>query len=316
MIGRFEQNSFKLKVKVVDAEGDSEEKVYGLKISQKSFPFVISSISLSPESNAEAGKALIARLSFKNSGVVPLDGISAKLSIPELGISSTKFVDQIKNSKLPEAREEFTLKILDNVPTGTYTVRSEIASQFGGESEVKEIPVFILGKNEQANQIVNDKLVINVPILKQDVNDASEVVYPLILTNQGPDANAYTLLLDGANWAGLRLSESNAFVIKPRESRTVNIFASSKGNAEGEQIFLVTIKSNDRVLKQIPLKGNVVPAKSLLAAKLKNALEIILIGFVVFLAAMGMFYGVKRYMQGNQGVSEEIPDQSEGEAYY
>ena len=205
---------------------------------------------------------------------------------------------------------------MDNVPTGTYTVRSEIASQFGGESEVKEIPVFILGKNEQANQIVNDKLVINVPILKQDVNDASEVVYPLILTNQGPDANAYTLLLDGANWAGLRLSESNAFVIKPRESRTVNIFASSKGNAEGEQIFLVTIKSNDRVLKQIPLKGNVVPAKSLLAAKLKNALEIILIGFVVFLAAMGMFYGVKRYMQGNQGVSEEIPDQSEGEAYY
>ena len=316
LIGRFEQNSFKLKVKVVDAEGDSEEKTYGMKISQKKFPFVISSIVLSPESNAEAGKNIVARLSFKNSGVVPLDGITAKVSIPELGVSSTKFVEQIKASRLSEVREDFILKILDDVPTGTYTVRSEIASQFGSESELKEIPVFVLGKDAQAEQIVNDRLVINVPILKQDVSDASEVVYPLILTNQGPDANAYTLLLDGADWANLRLAESNVFVVKPRESRTVNIFASSKGNTEGEQIFLVTIKSNDEVLSQIPLKGDVVATKSLLAAKLKSVLELALILFVVFLAAMALFYGVRRRLQGDKGISEEIPEQAEGEAYY
>lgn len=321
LISKFEQNSFKLKVKVVDAEGDSEEKVYGLKLSQKKFPFVISSIALTPESNVEAGKNLVARLSFKNSGVVPLEGINAKVSIPELGVSSTKFIDQIKNSKLPEVREDFILKILDNTPTGTYTVRSEIASQFGGESEVKELPVFILGKNEQAVQIVNEKLVINIPIAKQDIkNDGSEVIYPLMLTNEGHDANTYTLLLDGANWANLRLSDSNAFVIRPKETKTINVFASTQANVIGEQIFLVTIQSNDKVLKQIPLKGNIVgaaPVKGLLAAKLKNILEIILVGLVVVLAAMGFFFGVKKYLQGaDESISEEIPDQEQGEAYY
>jgi len=319
LIGKFEQNSFKLEVKIVDAEENSEEKLYGLKISQKKFPFVISSISLSPESNVEAGKNLVARLNFKNSGVVPLEGINAKVSIPELGISSTKFVDQIKNSgKLSEIREDFILKILDNTPTGTYTLKSEISSQFGGDSEVKELPVFILGKSEQGMQIVNDKLVINVPIVKQDIyNDGSEVIYPFILTNEGPDSNTYILLLDGANWADLRLSESNAFVIKPKESKTINIYASSKADAKGEQIFIATIKSDEKVLKQIPLKGNVIAAKGLLAAKLKNLLEVILIiAFVVLLVAMGLFFGIKKYIEGNsKGISEEMPE-SEAEAYY
>ena len=318
LIGRFEQNTFKLKIRIVNAEGDSEEKLYGLKISQSEFPFVISSISLSPESNVEAGKILIARLSLKNNGLVPLDGLNVKVSIPELGISTTKFVDQIMNNgKLTEIREDFILKILDNVPTGTYTVRSEVSSQFGLESEVREIPVFVLGTSDQSKQIVNDKIVINVPILNQDVNAISEVIYPLILTNQGPDADTYILQLDGANWANLRLSESNAFVLQPKESKTINIYVSSKGNAAGEQIFLVTLKSNDKVLKDIPLKGNVVATKGLLAAKLKNFLQVFLIAFVVVLVSMSFYFGIKRYVQSNgENVTEELPNQTEGEVYY
>ena len=317
LISQFEQNNFKLKVRVTNADGDSEEKSYGLIINEKKFPFVISSISLSPDDKAEAGKALVATLNFKNSGVLPLDGINAKVSIPELGVSSTKFVGQIKNSNLPEVKEDFILKLLDNVPTGTYTVKSEITSQFSGESEVKEIPVFIVGKSEQPQKIASDKLLINVPIAKQDIkNDGSEAIYTLTLTNEGPDANAYTLLLDGANWADLRLSDSNVFVIKPKESKTVDIFASASGNPIGEQIFLVAIKSNGNVLKQIPLKANVIAAKGVLAAKLKDVLEIMLIGMVVLIVIIGIFFVIRRYIQGNGGNASEMPDQEQGEAYY
>ncbi|MBI2101413.1 hypothetical protein HYT53_02280 [Candidatus Woesearchaeota archaeon] len=313
LIGSFEQNSFKLKVRVVDAEGDSEEKVYGLKISKKRFPFVISSISLSPESNAEAGKNLIAKVRFRNSGVVPLDGVNVKVSIPELGVSASKFADSIEGFGT-EASEEFVLKILDNTPTGTYTLRSEVTSQFGSESEVKEIPVFILGKGDQEKQIVNDRLLINVPVLKQSMkNDGTEAIYPIMLTNNGPDANSYTLLLDGGDWAGFRLSDSNTFVLEPKESKTINVYASATAASKGEQIFVATIKSNDRELKQIPLKANVVEGKGLLAANLKNILGVLLIGFVVLLVAVALFFGVKRLVQGS-GSEEEA--QEEMQAYY
>jgi len=316
VIGKFEQNNFRLKIRVVDAEGNVEEKSYGLTISQQKFPFVISSIALAPEDDVEAGKNLIARLSFRNSGVLPLEGITAKVSIPELGISSTKFIDQIKNNDISEVKEDFVLKILDNAATGTYTVRAEIASQFGGDSEVKEIPVSIIGKNDQAIQIVNDKLVIKVPIIKQDVSDASEVTYPITLTNQGPSAKTYTILLDGASWANLRLSESNTFVVKPKQSKTINVYASSNGNAKGEQAFLVTVESEDNVLSQVKLKGNVASTKSSMAAVLANSFKIILIGAVVLLVLFGLIFGFRNYMGRGESISEEIPDEAEGEAYY
>ena len=320
LIGIFGQNSFKLKIRVVDAEGDSEEKVYGLKISMQDFPFIISSISLEPENNLQAGKNLVATLSVKNSGVVPLDGIQAKVSIPELGISSTKFIDQIRNSgRLSEIREDFILKIMDDAQTGTYTVKSEVMSQFGGESEIKEIPIFILGKSEQPKQIINDKLVVNVPLVKQNMlNDGSEVIYQLTLTNEGPDANTYTILLDGSNWANLRLVESNTFVLKSKGSKTVNIYASTTTKSLGEQAFLVTIKDDDEVLTNVVLKANVVAVKGLLAIKLKNILEIVLIGVVIVLVAIGIFFGLKGIVEGGNSTdySEEILDQELGEPYY
>ena len=313
LISKFEQNNFKLRVTVTDAEGDSEQKLYGLKISQKKFPFVISSIAL-PENGAEAGKSILARVNFKNSGVVPLEGILVKAAIPELGISLTRFVDQVKESANSAFEDEFILKIPESAGTGTYTLRAEVVSQFGNENEVREIPFFITGKTEQKAQVVNEKLVINVPIGKQGIkNDGSEVIYPVIFTNQGPDANTYTLLLDGAGWANLRLSDSNVFVINPKESKTLNVFASTTANAFGEQVFLATVKNNGRLLKQIPLKGDVAEARGLLASKLKNLLQMLLIAIVIALAAIGFFFGVKKLMQSG---GHEIPDKSESEPYY
>lgn len=312
LISRFEQNNFRLRVNVVDAEGDSEQKIYGLRISQKKFPFVISSIAL-PDNDAEAGKSVLARINFKNSGVVPLEGLLVKASIPELGVSSTRFVDQIKESGNSAFEDEFILKIPENAGTGTYTMRAEIVSQFGSDSETREIPFFIVGKSRQKSQVVNEKLVINVPVGKQDMkNDGSEVIYPIIFTNHGPDANKYTLLLDGADWARLRLSDSNVFVLKPQESKTINVFASTTANELGEQIFLATVKSNDKALKQIPLKADVIAVKGLIAAKLKNTLLVLLIAIVIALAAIGLFFGIGRLMQDD---SEEIPDESE-QTYY
>lgn len=319
---QFEQGSFKLRLRVVDAEGDSEDKLYGLKISKSGFPFIITGVSLIPEGNIEAGKNLIAGLSWKNIGVLTLEGVYAKVSIPELGISSTKFVSKNSASQI---REEIVLKVLDTAPTGTYTLRSEIGSQFGIASTIREMPISVIGKSEQTAQLIGDKLVINIPILKQDMDsDGGETVYPVTLKNEGTNANAYILLADGANWADLRLSEPNVFVLKPRESKTVNVHASSRGNAEGEQAFLLTIKSDDKVLKQITLKGNVIPAKAA-ASGLGSALKIALIGIVALLAAIGLFFGIKRLtgtddkedIYISEYKSEEIPNRSEeGEAYY
>ena len=313
LIGVFEQSDFRLRIKVIDAKGKFEEKVYGLRLSQKKFPFIISSIALTPEDNVDAGKNLLARVDFRNIGILPLEGIKVRASIPELGVTATRFVDQLKVNG-DEISEEFMLKIPDSAESGTYTVRAEIFSQFGGESEVKDITFFVIGVNEQAQQIVNDRLVINVPVVKQNIpNDDTEVMYQLRLTNEGPDAETYTLLLDGGKWANLRLDDSNVMILKPKESKTFNIFASTT-EKPSEQIFLADVKSNDKTLSQIQLTGNVIGSgKVALSAKLKSALKLIVIGAVVLLAAIGLFFGIRKYAEIEDAEESEY---EQVESYY
>ena len=312
LIGKFGQSSFKLKVKVVDAENDFEEKVYGLKISRSKSPFVISSITIDPEGSLQAGKHVVVKVNFKNSGLFALNGMTAIVSIPELGDSATKFVDRIDTDERESL--EFLLRIPDNADTGTYTIRSELNSQFNGLIDARELPVSVIGASDQKKQIVNDKIVINVPIVQQDIrNDGTEVAYEITLTNEGPDANTYTLLLDGLNWAELRMSESNTFVLKPKASKTLNIFASTTSDVSGEKTFLVTVQTPEKVLKQIILKGKVFGVKG--SSSILKVLVVLLIVLVFAALIVGLIYAVKKMVQ-KDGLSEEIPDEAEREAYY
>ena len=320
LAGKFEQDSFKLKLRISDAEGNLQERIYGLKLSQKKFPFIVSSIAMNPENRVEAGKNLIAIVSFKDSGILPLEGVTAQVSIPELGASATKFVDQI-GKRQEEAREEFVLKIPDDTPTGTYTLRSEIASQFGNDKETKEIQVFVLGKADQEIRAVNDKLVVAVPALEQNIkNDGTEAAYKITLKNEGPDANAYTLSLDGGNWANLRLNEGSTFVLRPNEAKTVNILASTKSRTSGTQVFFATVKSNDEILKQITFKANVVPVKRFLVIRgifldWRAMLMAALITIVVVLVVIGLYYGFKDVAEKETAL-EGPKSEQQVEAYY
>jgi len=318
--GRFEQDSFNLRIRIVDEEGREKTASYGVRISTQKLPFVLGSIILSPDGSLDAGKNLEVKLNLRNSGIMPLEGVVATVSIPELGISSSKFLDQIANRNKESATADFLLKTKDDVITGTYTVRAEIVSQFESEREVKETQIFIIGKNDQTRQLAGDKLVITIPILEQDMsNDGSESIYPIILENKGQDVKTYTLLFDGDDWADLRISGSNVLILKPGESRTVNVYASAKGAALGEHVIMATIKSDGNILKEIAFKANVAdPNGSMYAySSLKSFLKYSLIVFAFALAAVGLFFGARNYMEGDaKGKEERAADSSEVEPYY
>jgi len=321
LISKSGQSSLNLRLRLIDVDGNSLEKSYGLRVSRKSFPFTITGILLNPEDSVQAGKLLSVALRFKNTGVATLEGASASVSIPELGISSTKLFAQVKgtkNSENSEMKEEFTLKIFDDAAEGDYTLRAEIFSKVGEESEIKEVPLLITGKSEQITQAA-EKLSISVPVVNQNIAENSESIYPLVFKNNGQKASAYTVLLDGQDWASLRLSDSNTFVIKPAESKTVYIYASSNGFASGEQTFLVTILKDGNSLKQVALKSNVAPStKSALGDKMKISLEIGMVLLVVLLVGAGFFFGIRKYTKGNKesNSSEEIPESDNSESYY
>ena len=322
LVPYFRENDFKLKIKVTDTEGDFVEKEYGLKLSRQQFPFFIDRLSTNPDESVEPGKNLQVSVDVGTYGLVPSKGLKLAVSIPELGISSIKFIDD-KTSSLKDIKEEFTLKIPQNTDEGSYTVRAEVSSLFNNaETDSREVPINILTINNQLIQNGNDKLLIKVAVVNQDLkNDGGEVIYPIIFTNQGPSTKSYMLALDPSNWANLRLSESNVFVLKPGQTKTIYVYASAKDNFKGEQTFTAIVKTDGKILKQIPLKANVIESKKNSMFTMRDLLKYSLIAAVVLLVAFGIIVGMRDYTANNgeqpfDGSYTQIPDEEAGELYY
>lgn len=320
--GKFKQDSFRMILRLADAEGNVAEKTYGLNIMQQKFPFVVSLISLTPE-KAQAGKSLGIKVSFRNAGVLPLDGLFAKASIEELGLSSTKYIDPLKNDGKELISEDFIIKIPETANPGVYTLSAEIGSQLDTRMETKKMQFEIAGRIAQAAAEEAKTATIKVPVIKQDMpNDGTEVVYALTVTNDDAKSNAYALSLDGNEWAGLRMNEPSAFVLGAKESKTLNIYASTNKDLAGEQVFYAAVKSNEKVLREIAFKANVLNAGSpYTAGGFKTMLQAFLILAVFALVGAGVYFGLqsiakKENDNGTDDTASEIPDVSEGKAYY
>src|SRR3989338_10159320 len=96
---KFAQGNFDLRLSFVDDDGNTLEKNYQIKITPQKDPFAASIISLSPEGSVRAGKSLGVSINLRNTGVQPLEGIVLKAIIPELDVSSSKFIDQFKDGQ-------------------------------------------------------------------------------------------------------------------------------------------------------------------------------------------------------------------------
>ena len=310
---KFPQSNFNLKLSFVDGDGNILEKSYRVKITPQKNPFAASLISLSQEGSVQAGKSLGVSINLRNTGVQPLEGIVLKAIIPELDVSSSKFIDQFKDGQTAD----FSLKIPENAAAGTYTLRTEIKSQLSGNTETREIPFSVVGKSVQAS--VN-QLAVSVPFFEQNLNnDGSEAVYLITLKNNGIQSNAYTLLLTGNDNVNLRLGESNVLILGASESRTVNVYASSTGKSTGRQNFFVNIKSGDKLLNQVVLSANISRTPGMFLNGLMTFFKWFLIIVAVALAGIGLFFGLAKNMQsGNKQaekpnkLAEEIPDAANG----
>ena len=317
LVRKFEEGNFKLTVKIIDAEGDFEQKAYGLKISHSNFPFAIRSVSVQPDS-VQAGKILMVTVGIKNIAGLKSENFFAKAEIQGTDASISRFIDQSKSS-LAEFREEFILNIPDDTEAGTYTLRLELNSESSAESTFAEIPISITGKEGQPFQ--NERIVVQVPITKQDIlNDGSEVFYPITFTNEGTDAKAYTLLLNGNNWADLRLSDSDVFVLMPKESKTIRIYTSTKSNIGGNRNFLVTLRDSNKTLKEIQITGNVILVKSTASSYgMGSFLKISLIIAAILVFAVIVFFIIKAFAMGideGNGKPKQAAEKDTGGLYY
>lgn len=323
---RMEQDLYSLKIRVED-NMNSKTFFYPLRVDAKDHLLEVKDIILSPENSIESGRTLLVSARVKNRGQASEEDVKVKVSIPELGLSATDYVDQIDEEDCTDddCDDSITsgtvyLKIPQCAEPGDYQLKVDISYDDGDESTSLTEVIRIVASEEDvcgeapAQKEEVTKTIITIGPESQEANKGSAVMYPITLTNAGTSARTYTIEVDTADWAALEVTPSNVVVLGAGESKSVYVKVTAKATAAaGENMFSVTVKSGDKVLKQVPLKAvvkEVAQETSTTWSKLKKALEIGLVVLVVLLVILGLIIGF------NKLKGDEEEDKEEGQTYY
>ena len=295
LIDRINQDKYKMRIRISDRDSATVEKTYELDIGTERHDIEVKDVVLSPSTEVKAGRALLATVRINNRGEKDEDGVKVVVSIPDLGVSAADFIDELEkegDNDDQATTEEMFLRIPDDAETGKYTVRVEVYFDDGDKKNVEETSIYVLGGEGTVK--AQEKTVISVAVDKQSASQGGqEVGYPITLTNAGSESKTYTVAADGAAWANFRIAPSNVMVIGAGESKAVTVFVKANDNAPvGLQTFILTISTNGKVLKQLPLSVDV--QKSSGAAQLKRGLEVGLVVLVILLVIVGLIIGFSK----------------------
>lgn len=313
LIQKTEQDQYKLRIRISDRDNPTVERTYELSIGTKRHDVEVRDVVLSPDKEVKAGRELLATIRVRNRGDKDEEGIKVVVSIPNLGISATDFIDELEKEGDDDdeaTTEEMFLRIPDDAKGGEYEVVVDVFFDEGDKKSSYVASIFVLEEERMPEPEAEEKTIITLAADKQNVVRGAEASYSIALTNLGTTAKTYTIEAEGPKGIEFRVSP-NVVVVEPQESKAFTVFASAKQDAAiGEQMFTVTISSNDNILKQLPLTANVQESQISGVSKVKRGLEIGLVVLVILLVIIGLIIGLGK-LRG-----EEEGEGKEGKEYY
>ncbi|MFH2028518.1 MAG: putative S-layer protein [Nanoarchaeota archaeon] len=303
---RMDQKTYTLIVRAEDNTGELQNELrFALEVDAASHAIQIKDIILSPENSVKAGRALLASVRIKNMGESSEEDLKVKVSVPELGISASDYIDELDaegGNDDSTTSEELYLRIPDCAEAGEYTVRACVEYDDGDEEQCETTSIEVVEgdicptvTSATTSPAAESKTIITIGPETQEIKAGGNAAYSVTLTNQGTESKSYTISADGASWATMTLTPTNVIVLSPGESKSVFVNVVADESISGDQMFSVTISSGDKVLKQVPLKASVTKeAASSGLSSIKRGLEIGLVILVVLLVVLGLIIGFNK----------------------
>src|SRR3989338_3442045 len=302
-----DQDYYTMRVYICPRSGDCVEETYELDVEAEEHGFVIKDVDFSPGLTVEAGRALLTTVRVENIGDEEDDeGVKVKVSIPELGLSSSDYLDEVDEDDSVSS-EELYIRIPSEASAGSYDVEVSVTYDDGDETVSEEYTLTVTATEEVAAEepAVESKTVITVGPEAQDMTAGQGgAVYPITLTNAAGEAKTYVISVSGYNsWGSVRLDPSNVVVLEEGQTQTVYLFVSANEDASGSQTFAVTVSAGSETLKQMLLTANVEPAATEDVSEeasasswdsVKKGLEVGLIVLVILLVILGLIIVVNK----------------------
>ncbi len=285
-----QEDSYKIRVVVSDRFSDQIIQTYNVKLDVPRHSLRLEDVIFSPSDSLVAGKALLGTVRLQNMGEKVENDIKVTISIPELGIQASDYIDEIRVGD-EEQSEEIFLKIPDNAKSGKYLVNVDVQFQQLHDKLTAQKQITIIGKEDSSDASKDvPKALISVDSSSGNVKIGKSIIFPVSVQNNYPTSKVVIVTAAGTDsFADVFVSPSSTVVLDGKETKVFNVEVTPYEDATvGTKVFRVNVKVGDAISKEIPLSVTISESDNAWMGTLKVVLEWLLIIFVIVLVVIGV----------------------------
>ncbi|MFH1209688.1 MAG: hypothetical protein V1663_02785 [archaeon] len=264
----------------------------------------------------------------KNWGDKKEEDVKVTVSVPELGISQSTYIDELvahenscddneencdDNEEDSESSNALYLDLAGK-EAGSYPLTVTVEYNNGYSEEEKEYTLTLTGSSGTSTGA--QEAIIAAATSSKSIAQGEGVVYTIDLANLGDSSKVYTAEVTGLDtWATYRIDPS-VVTVSAGDNGQLYIYVSAKDDAAlGSHMFTVKVKENGESVKDINLSANV-SGETEQAGQWDNIITGLEIGFIVLLiilVILGLIIAIGK-MTKKEGTEE--PTSGSGETYY
>lgn len=304
---RLSSNDYVLRIEVFDKQ-NYVEKQYQVFIEERRHDIAVQDIMIRPSTMADAGRTLAIQVRLENFGSRKENDIRVEASIPQLGTTSTTWLDLLEEYGSEEGSSANTpfipLQIPFDAPTGDFLVKVKVLYNRQHDEVTATRLIYINGaKEKEALTALKDSIVSIAPINSMALNIPQE--FQVAIANVGKAKKAYSIKVEGTEgWAtSTALPEKLELAPGTGNKMIVTVTATSLGTHQ----FTIKVMDGENLAKEMLMTPNVYEGKQGkgIMQKLdemtsdeafktkKNTILLVMIG-VLLLALIGVLsYGLR-----------------------
>jgi uncharacterized membrane protein len=208
------------------------------------------------KTTAEAGKSTLVTVVVKNTGADSQQDVYAKVSIPELGISTEERIGDLvavdEGDKDDTGEAQLALSIPSTAADGTYSMVVTAYNDNVKITQTESLKVKgIAGTTMEASEVVPQ-------VLSQEIGQGKSVSYGVIIGNLANSAQTYSVEVTGTDgWATYAVTPLKV-TLNGKDSQIVDVKLTATADAMvGQHTFTIAVKNGDQTVKQLTMTANV-----------------------------------------------------------
>ena len=234
-------------------------------------------------STIDAGKTLQVTVVVKNTGSDRMEDVYVKMSIPDLGLSTEKYVGDLVTEDNGDEKDTKSAVLSLDIPStatqGTYSLEIEAYNDDTETTKKESLLVSGSQKVSQATEIYANKII-------QNVEQGKTASYKFTLLNVNGNPVTYSMSIEGTDGWATSTVDPATVTLQKDSTATVTVYVTANKNAAlGQHIATVTVKSGNTIVKQLSVVSEVTESGFAMDPLLITAvvLAIILVVLIVIL---------------------------------